>query len=185
MKRIYLVGAHSVGKTTLANELAKRWQVRVMTEAAREILTAMKTSVSAFEAHALAADAFQQQVWDKILADHDRMKHNADAYAVFDRGPDCLVYAAMFSTIAGKLCSMPETKAYLSSLKSRDSYVFLLEPYESMITPDGVRAYLDMSTLTSITAAVAAMLEMNNIPYIRLMSDNLLTRVKTVMSVVR
>jgi len=187
LTRIYLCGAHSCGKSTLLKELSLRHGFLTVEEAAREIIEEGNVELSSFSANALSADAFQATVAKRHRENHEcALKNAADLHApgiVFDRGPDNLVYAALFATNAG--AEYRRSKEYLDSLQEPGALVFLIDPHEDLIESDGVRKSLDMQTLQTITHGIAMLLEWNDIPYVRLQSPDLLQRLKTIDAVIQ
>jgi predicted ATPase len=179
---IFLCGSHSCGKTTLANEIRKRFAYGLLPEVAREIITSQKLDLASFAKDIAAANRFQHDVAKEHMQRMTTSDPNANI--VFDRGIDFLVYASMYST----LCNM-QTEDHLQNcveIMSRpQARVFVLDPHEADLTEDGVRKSLDMATAVSITNGIVLLLEMHNIHYFRLTSPKLLDRIKTVETVIR
>ena len=178
--KIFLCGTHSCGKTTLANEIARRFGFQVVSEAARDIIVADKVDFASFNRDMIAADSFQM----KVTREHVRRYESAPkGDVVFDRGLDFLVYSSMFHTVCADMYD--KYFHYVERLKEKDARVFVLDPHTDLIKADGVRASLDMETAWSITNGTVLLLEIHRIPYLRLTSPKLLERIKAVDTVIR
>jgi predicted ATPase len=192
MIRIYLCGSHSCGKTTLANEVANRHTLFLVKEAAREIIEKEKIDLVSLRANATEADRFQSS-----LGHAHRLRHYEaiqkigffedidDVYQgyVFDRGPDNLVYSALFSTNAAEQYKI--SSRYIDTLKHKDARVFLIDPHPDLMEDDGVRDHMDLQTAWTITHGIAMLLEWNNVPYIRIQTPILTERIKLIDSVIK
>jgi nicotinamide riboside kinase len=187
MKRIYLCGAHSTGKTTLGKQIAQRKGYRFIPEAARRIIEKHNINFADFATNAEAADDFQRE-----LAHEHRTEHRLQIVGsldqdisgvVFDRGPDNLVYASLYSTIAASQFIVSQDD--ISFLQHEDAHVFLIDPQEKLISDDGVRASLNMIDLWKITAGIQCLLEWNAIHYVRIQTPDLIERLKIVEGAVR
>lgn len=184
--KIYLCGSHSCGKTTLAIEIARRYNFNVVSEAARDIISAQKIDLSSFAKNIMAADQFQADV----VAEHDERQYaytmkqrESGGNLVFDRGIDFLVYASMFSTMCHQ--QTKKYQDYIDHMKEDDVRVFVLDPHESKMEDDGVRKSMDMITAWSITNGIVLLLETHGIPYVRLTTPSLLERIKTVDAIIK
>jgi nicotinamide riboside kinase len=179
---IFLCGSHSCGKTTLANEIRRRFAYGMVPEAAREVIISRKVDLASLAKNAYEADVFQYDVADAHMANLSLIDPDADV--VFDRGIDFLVYASMYSTLCHRQTTLylKDCVEIMSRPKAR---VFVLDPHEADLAEDGVRKSLDMATAVSITNGIVLLLEMHNIPYFRLTSPKLLDRIKTVETVIR
>lgn len=179
--KIFLCGTHSCGKTTLAREIASRHKFTLVEESAREIIVEGNVDLSTFSRDVIAADKFQETVARSHI---HKAEHAPKGDVVFDRGLDFLVYSSMFSTG----CQQQYDKYFWyieRFLKAKDSRVFVLDPHEAMMKDDGARKSLDMVTAWSITNGIILLLEIHDVPYIRLTTHKLLDRIKTVDAVIK
>lgn len=192
--RIYICGSHSVGKTTLCRELGKLLGYKVITEAARDIMNARKTDLSAIAKDIEAKNTLQWDIGEEHLRRHEEALGQFEAKTgdfatsyrgiIFDRGIDFLVYGAAFSTLVRNQFDTDATDAYLDALRHSESLVLLLEPHEKLMQADDIRASLDMLTAHKITFGIKVLLEIFGIPYVHLTMPDTLERVKLVRSIV-
>jgi len=179
--KIYVSGSHSSGKTTLCREIGRRYGYVIVEEAARSVVDDQKIDFTKFIRDAQAADRFQHDVADLHIKEAalGQLRGNT----VFDRSVDFIVYASMFSTVCAK--QMEQLDSYVKILKSPDARVLVLDPHEELIRDDGVRKAMGMDVAWSITNGIILVLEMHNIPYIRLTSPNLVDRIKVVDALIK
>ncbi len=193
--RIYICGSHSVGKTTLCRELGKHLGYRVVPEAARDIMANNKIDLRAISKDVEAKNMLQGWIFDDHLTRHaaaisaleagDFTQGDPQARGViFDRGLDYLVYASEFSTLAHKQWASANTKEYIECLKHPQSLVLLLQPHESALVADGVRASMDLLTAHKITFGIKCLLEVFGVSYIDITAPEVLERVKLVKNII-
>lgn len=189
MKRIYICGSHSTGKTTLVRELFRQLgaQFNIVQEAAREVIKSQQVSFSEMSTSICKANRFQHDVLSEHLELHDNALASCDNLKglIFDRGPDFLAYAAMYTTVAANQFKMKSVQSYLEYLSYINAYVFLLEPHEELLSNDGTRSSLDMRTAIEITAMIRCILELHGIPYTYISDKNLVNRVKLIRATIK
>ena len=66
-KRIYLVGAHSTGKTTLARWIRDRYGLPMISEVARGVLAEMEDQLENIRSDLDVVDRYQRQVFERQL----------------------------------------------------------------------------------------------------------------------
>lgn len=103
---------------------------------------------------------------------------------IFDRGLDFLVYASEYSTLAHQQWASPNTQEYIECLKHPQALVLLLQPHESALVADGVRASLDLLTAHKITFGIKCLLEVFGVSYIDITAPEVLERVKLVKNII-
>ena len=97
--RIYLVGAHSTGKTTLARWIRDRYGLPMISEVARGVLAEMEDQLENIRSDLDVVDRYQREVFERqILAEE---QHDGDF--VSDRAFCNLAYAAQHSTILAEI----------------------------------------------------------------------------------
>ncbi|RHZ52426.1 hypothetical protein Glove_461g58 [Diversispora epigaea] len=137
-KKIVLVGAHSVGKTTLANLIASRMNAVLISETARTVMKKMKLSPELLRKYPQKSLDFQASIIQHQFEKEGQIKHEL---AILDRcSLDALVYAKTFCEKWEKLLEMPETCQCIEHYKKSDDYIiFLIEPQMTCLKDDGVR----------------------------------------------
>ncbi|CAG8483886.1 5459_t:CDS:1 [Diversispora eburnea] len=136
-KKIVLVGAHSVGKTTLANLIASRTNAVLISETARTVMKKMNVSPELLRKNPQKSLDFQASIIQHQFEKEGQIKHE---FAILDRcSIDALVYAKTFCEQWEKLLDMPETCKCIENYKSDEYVIFLIEPQSTCWKDDGVR----------------------------------------------
>ena len=172
--RIYLVGAHSTGKTTLARWIRDRYALPMISEVARGVLAEMEAQLDALRSNLGLVDRYQREVFERQIEAEARI----DGGFVSDRAFCNLAYAAHHSTILGEIARDPRLARYMESV--RDGIVFYVRPHRELVREDGVRAGLDWEEVVRIDGMVKLMLEMFAVPYIPLESLAMQERVRAI-----
>lgn len=175
--RIYFIGSHSTGKTTLARYTSNKKQLPLLTEVARTILAEKELQVDALRADLNVVNDYQKEVFFRQLAEEKKHKD-----FVSDRSFDCLAYTAQHSTILGDMLRTNELKEYIESLKDPDVKIFFVRPSKATLKVDGVRENLLWDGVTAIDAMCKFMLEMFSLSYIQINTDSMQERVRLIES---
>lgn len=154
-RRIFVCGSHSSGKTTLVRELGKSLCRPIVGEAAREIIAEQKILFENFENDVAAANKFQTDVANRHIKKLEDLPYNA----IVDRGPDYLVYQALYSTLSWQ--PGPELLTLL-----KESLVLVLEPDEHRFEDDGVRTDVNMLTASKIVFGLQCFFNWHQIPFV-------------------
>lgn len=176
--RIYFTGSHATGKTTLARYTSERYQIPIITEVARMILSEKELQVDALRYNMDLVDDYQFQIFNRQIEEESKYK----SY-VSDRSFDCLAYAAQHTRILPKLLKSIELQNYLKILKDKDSIIFFVRPSKVTLKADGVRENLTWEGVLAIDAQVKLLLEMFELRYFQINMDNMQERVRLVESV--
>lgn len=182
MPKIYLVGAHGTGKTTLAQPLAQLLGLPIVSEVARQVLAGLGVTLAQVKADARLATEFQWGVHrNQLLAEKEALEISRGKGFVADRGPDHLVYAALQ---AGAVAALWEDARdhYLPNLQDRDAFLFLLKPWKPFLVADGTRT-TDWDGVIAVDAGLTCLLEWRGIPYTTLAHPDLDVRISTVLCV--
>lgn len=158
--RIYFVGAHSTGKTTLARWVRDRYGLPMISEVARGVLAEMEERLESLRSRLDVVDRYQAEVFERQLAAE---AGQAGAF-VSDRAFCNLAYAAHHATILGRLAADARLRDYMDSV--RGGLVFFLRPHRELLAEDGVRAGVAWEEVIRIDGMVKLMLEMFSVPYI-------------------
>jgi predicted ATPase len=172
--RIYLVGAHSTGKTTLARWVRDHYGLPMISEVARGVLAEMEERLDQIRSNLDVVDRYQTQVFERQIA--AEAEHGGSF--VSDRAFCNLAYAAHHSTVLSELARDRRLEEYMSSV--RDGVVFFLRPHAELLSEDGVRAGVAWEEVVRIDGMVKFMLEMFAVPYIPVESLAMQERVRLI-----
>ena len=159
-QRIYLVGAHSTGKTTLARWIRDRYGLPMISEVARGVLAEMEERLDSLRTDVDLVDRYQAEVFRRQIT-AEELQHGA---FVSDRAFCNLAYAAQHATILHQVAADPKLSAYIDSV--RGGLVFYLRPHRELLSEDGVRAGVEWEEVVRIDGMVKFMLEWFGISYI-------------------
>lgn len=174
--RIYLVGAHATGKTTLARYIRDRYGIPMISEVARGVLAEMEARLDSLRSDIGLVNHYQQQVFERQL-EAESMQEGS---FVSDRAFCNLAYAGQHSTILGRIATDPRLAQYMESVRS--GLVLYLRPHKELVVADGVRAGLEWEEVVRIDGMVKLLLEMFSVPYIPVESLSMQERVRTIES---
>lgn len=172
--RVYLVGSHATGKTTLARWVRDRYGLPMIAEVARGVLAEMEAKLEGLRTDIDLVNRYQAEVFVRQVEAEQRV---AGSF-VSDRAFCNLAYAAHHSTILAEVFRDPRFAAYMDSV--RTGIVFFLRPHKELVTDDGVRAGLAWEEVVRIDGMVKLLLEMFAVPYIPVESLSMQERVRGV-----
>jgi predicted ATPase len=172
--RIYLVGAHSTGKTTLARWIRDRYRIPMISEVARGVLAEMEAQLDALRSNLDLVDRYQAEVFERQI----EAEAQHEGAFVSDRAFCNLAYAAHHSTILARVAGDPRLSAYMSSV--REGLVFFLRPHPALVVADGVRAGVAWEEVVRIDGMVKLLLEMFGVRYIPIDALSMQERVRLV-----
>lgn len=172
--RIYFVGSHATGKTTLCRYVSRRYQLPMISEVARAVLAEMETGLDALRTDMDLVAEYQERVFARQVAVE---KLHAGKF-VSDRAFDNLAYVAEHTTNAA---AMMNDQRFLDYMKwVREGVVFFLRPHQSLLKDDGVRAGVSWDSVLRIDGMVKLMLEQHRISYLPIESVSMQERVRAV-----
>lgn len=174
--RVYFVGAHSAGKTTLAEWVAFAYRLPLIPEVARVILKEWNATLPAIRLHPPTADKFQYEIFKRQCETEEKFTR-----FVSDRACDHLAYAVEHSAVAADIFSTWKFNAYMLNL--REARVFFVRPHKSLLRDDGVRADLDWDSVVRIDAMTKFMLKVFAVPFVEISDKSMDARVSTVRAV--
>jgi len=172
VNRIYLVGAHSTGKTTLARWIRDRYGVTLISEVARTVLAEMEERIESLRSDIQVVNRYQTEVFKRQIA----AEKNHEGPFVSDRAFCNLAYAAQHSTILAEVAGDHELRSYMEHV--RGGLVFFVRPHRELMAADGVREDPDWDEVVRIDGMVKLMLEMFAVPYIPIASLAMQERVR-------
>jgi len=172
--RIYLVGAHATGKTTLARWIRDHYGIPMISEVARSVLAEMEAQLDLLRSNIDLVNRYQREVFVRQI---EAERAHAGGF-VSDRAFCNLAYACHHATILGSIAGDPRLLEYMESVRS--GLVFFLRPHKELVVDDGVRAGLEWEEVVRIDGMVKLMLEMFSVPYIPVESLAMQERVRLV-----
>lgn len=177
--RIYFVGAHATGKTTLARYVRDRYGLTLISEVARTLLAELEVSLDRLRSNIELVNRYQLEVFRRqIAAERDA----GDAF-VSDRAFCNLAYAAHHATVMREMFRDPALEDYMRWVAG--GLVFFVRPHADLIQGDNVRAALRYEDVVLIDGMVKLLLEMYAIPYVTIASLSMQERVRLVDELVR
>ncbi len=172
--RIYFVGSHATGKTTLCRYVSRRFGLPMITEVARAVLAEMETGFDALRTDMDLVGEYQERVFARQVA----VEQLHDGKFVSDRAFDNLAYVAEHTTNAATMMNDPRFREYMSWVAS--GIVFFLRPHQSLLKDDGVRAGVSWDSVLRIDGMVKLMLEQYRVSYLPIESVSMQERVRAV-----
>ena len=172
--RIYMVGAHSTGKTTLARFVRDTYSLPMISEVARGVLAEMEARLDDIRSDIALVNRYQAEVFERQLAAELEQKSGF----VSDRAFCNLAYAAHHSQVLCGLARDDRLARYMARV--REGIVFFIRPHRELLSADGVRAGVEWEEVVRIDGMVKLLLEMFDVPYIPVESLSMQERVRLV-----
>ncbi|RMH44825.1 MAG: hypothetical protein D6689_01535 [Deltaproteobacteria bacterium] len=172
--RVYFIGSHATGKTTLCRYVSHRYRLPMITEVARLILAEQETNLDALRTDMDLVAAYQRRVFERQM----QVERQHDGSFVSDRAFDNLAYAAEHTTILAELLGDPRFDEYMEWVAG--GVVFFLRPHASLLRDDGVRAGVSWDEVVRIDGMVKLLLEQYRIKYLPVESVSMQERVRAV-----
>ncbi len=175
--RIYFVGSHATGKTTLCRYVSQTYGMPMISEVARSVLAEMESSFDAMRTDMDLVSQYQRKVFARQVA----TEHQHKERFVSDRAFDNLAYAADHTPI---FADMVEDTGFADYMKwVAGGIVFFLRPHKTLLVEDGVRAGVDWDSVVRIDGMVKLLLEMYRVSYLPIESVSMQERVRAVQFV--
>ena len=172
--RIYFVGSHATGKTTLCRYVSRRYGLPMISEVARAVLAEMETGLDALRTDMDLVAEYQERVFARQVA----VEKLHDERFVSDRAFDNLAYVAEHTTNAAAMMNDQRFIDYMKWVS--DGIVFFLRPHQSLLKDDGVRAGVSWDSVLRIDGMVKLMLEQHRVSYLPIESVSMQERVRAV-----
>jgi nicotinamide riboside kinase len=172
--KIYFIGAHSVGKTTLTRYVNKKYNIPILPEIARLVLAQEELNVDSLRSDILVVNSYQTEIFNRQLLEESKLVD-----FVADRSLlDCIAYSAQHSIITNELIQRPEFEQYINDLK--DAIIFFVRPSKATLKNDGVREQLNWDAVVSIDAMLKLLLEIYSIKYYQINTDSMQERIRII-----
>ena len=175
--RVYFVGSHATGKTTLCRHVSRHYGLPMISEVARAVLAEMESSFDSMRTNMDEVAEYQRAVFARQVA----IEKLHDGRFASDRAFDNLAYAAEHTTIAADLMGEPRFAEYMKWVA--EGIVFFVRPHASLLREDGVRAGVSWESVLRIDGMVKLLLEQHRISYLPLESVSMQERVRAVQFV--
>ena len=176
--RIYFVGSHSVGKTTLARYVSERYGIELLAETARAVLAEMEVTLDTLRTDMAKVEEYQRRVFAKQMSVEKRA---GDKY-VSDRSFDNLAYAVEHTLVASELLNSKDLREYMKWVSA--GVVFFVRPHRDLLHEDGVRESPQWESVVRIDAMIKLLLELHRVAYFPLHTPSMQERVRAVEGVV-
>lgn len=174
--KIYYIGSHSAGKSTLARYTSEKHNLPILTECARMVLSERELNVDSLRSDIAIVNSYQNEVFNRqILEEQKHISFVADRSLL-----DCIAYSAQHSIIVNQLINKPEFEQYINSLKDSKNVIFFVRPSTATLKNDGVREQLNWDAVISIDAMLKLLLEMFSIRYFQINTDSMQERIRLV-----
>lgn len=174
--KVYFSGSHGSGKTTCARYVANKYNLSFISEVARMVLSEQELQVDTLRYDMALVDKYQTQVFHRQLEEEAKYET-----FVSDRSAmDALAYAGQHSRVLSQLIKSPRLTDYVSILKNSDSIYFFVRPSKATLRPDGVREALNWDAVVAIDAQIKLLLEIFEIQYFQINTDNMQERVNLI-----
>ena len=175
--RIYFVGSHATGKTTMTRWVSRRYGLPMITEVARSVLAELETNFDTLRTDMDRVSDYQRRVFERQIAT-ERLQEKG---FVSDRAFDNLAYAAEHSLNLGEMMSEQDgmdVRKYMEWVG--EGLVFFVRPHRSLLKEDGVRAGVDWDSVVRIDGMVKLLLEQYRIRYLPIDTPSMQERVRAV-----
>ena len=177
--RIYFVGAHATGKTTLARYVRDRYGLPLISEVARSILAELEVSLDRLRANLDLVNCYQVEVFRRQI----EAEREAGNTFVSDRAFCNLAYMAHHGTVMHELFRDPALEAYMRWVAG--GLVFFVRPHPELAQSDSVRTAIRFDEIVLIDGMVKLLLEMYAVPYLTIATLSMQERARTVDEVIR
>lgn len=175
--RIYFVGSHATGKTTMTRWVSRRYNVPMITEVARSVLAELETNFENLRTDMDRVGDYQRRVFERQIAT-ERLQEKG---FVSDRAFDNLAYAAEHALCLGDIMDdtgSEDVRRYMEWVS--EGVVFFVRPHRSLLKEDGVRAGVDWDSVVRIDGMVKLLLEQYRIRYMPIDTPSMQERVRAV-----
>lgn len=172
--RIYFVGSHATGKTTLCRYVSRRYGLPMISEVARAILAEMEAGLDALRTDMDLVAEYQERVFARQV----QVERSHEGRFVSDRAFDNLAYVAEHTTNAAAMMNDQRFHDYMKWVSQ--GIVFFLRPHQSLLKEDGTRAGVSWDSVLRIDGMVKLMLEQHGISYLPIESVSMQERVRAV-----
>ena len=177
--RIYFIGSHATGKTTMTRYVSKKWGLPMISEVARSVLAELESSLESLRTDMELVAEYQKRVFERQIQTE---KLQSGGF-VSDRAFDNLAYACEHTTILGDILHTDYCREYFKWVS--EGVVFFVRPQRDLLKEDGVRASVTWESVLRIDGMIKWALESNRVPYLPIESSLMQERVRAVEFVIK
>lgn len=178
--KVYFIGSHSTGKTTLCRYVSEKYKIPMLPELARIILAEWELNIDTLRVNLDTVDKYQEEIISRQFIEEKKHKD-----FVSDRSFDGLAYAAQHSRMLNKLLKREDLQNYVEKLKDDNTFIFFVRPSRATMKQDGVRETLNWEGIIQIDAMCKFMIEMWGLSYYQVNMDSIQERVRFIDSVLK
>lgn len=175
--RIYFVGAHSTGKTTLARWTSQHFSLPLVSEVARTVLAEREIPLTQLRHRVELMGEVQLEIFRRQVEAERKL---TGSY-VSDRAFDSIMYMAEHALLAHHLFETREFQEYLDHV--RRGVVFFVRPFPALLAEDGLRDQVAWDSVLRIDGAVKCFMECLGIPYVPITPASMQERIHIVRAV--
>lgn len=177
--RIHVVGSHSVGKTTIARHVAKRYGLPQLVETARSVLAEREIGFAELRSSIERSNEYQRAVLRRQI-DYERAQPNG---FVSDRAMDNLAYCAEHATCLHDMLrgeTRNDLEEYMHEVAR--GVVIFARPHRDLLREDGVRegGRVDWDGVVRVDGMIKFILEYWAVPYVQVSTPIWQERVRLV-----
>jgi predicted ATPase len=177
--KVYFTGCHGSGKTTCARYVLEKYNLPMINEVARTILSEKELQIDSLRHDIKLVNDYQSSIFYRQLLEEAKYES-----FVSDRsGIDSLAYSAQHTSILPHLLKSSELQDYLSILRKPDSILFFVRPCKATLRADGVREAVNWEAAVAIDAQIKLLYEMFELRYFQINIDNMQERIRLIDSV--
>lgn len=177
--KIYVCGAHSTGKTTLARHLAQELGLPLINEVARQVMAELELTFESLRVDLKQVAHYQKEVFQRQIEVEERYPEGF----VSDRTFCNLAYAARHSAVLPEILD-DKAMAYFEKVREQ-GLVFFVRPHLECMADDGMRERVGWDEINRIDGILDFILGWQQIPCIGISELNMKDRVRTAMTAVR
>jgi len=178
--KVYFVGAHSTGKTTLARYVSSKYDMPMLNEVARVVMNEMELSIDQLRSNIDLINKYQSEVFKRQVQQEIGLTN-----FVSDRSFDNIAYSIMHSTITQSIIRSDDFKDYIHTINNSDSIIFFVRPSKATMKNDGVRENVVWDDILMIDASVKTLMEIYGVQYIQINTPILQERIKLVENIIK
>jgi len=177
--KIYFSGAHGIGKSTLTRYVSEKYNIPIITETARMVLSEKELNIDSLRYDMDLVDSYQEEVFNRQLIEENKYKGFVSDRCLLDT----IAYSSQHARILAKLLNSSELQSYLNVLQAPDSFIFFVRPCKATLKQDGVRETLSWDGIISIDSKVHFLLEMFELRYFQINTDSMQERTRLIDAV--
>lgn len=177
--KIYIAGAHSCGKTTLARFISENYQLPMISEVARMVLSEKELQLDSLRHDIKLVNDYQRQIFHRQIKEEEKEEKFVSDRCLID----VLAYSAQHTYILPDLFYSPSLTTYLEKLREPNTYIFFVRPSKAILKSDGVREQISWEGIVAIDAQIKFMLRMWQLRYFQISMDNMQERIQMIDAV--